>query len=111
MTALEACDMIEQAIKDLEGESATQGWDWSFTAPLSDAEHVDNQRESLEKTRANFVLGENTTMWFVSTHDTDAILAMCGNSPSAQARSRYISWANPQNIKLIIDRLRELESK
>ena len=49
-------------------------------------------------------------MWFVSTGD-DAILAMCGNSPTAENRARYIAWVNPQNLMFLIARIRELESK
>jgi hypothetical protein len=110
MTALEACDKIEEAIEGLHEETRNSGWDWSYTVPQGDAAHLGDYTETLEKTRSHFELPELTVMWFVSVNGSDAILAKCGNSPTAEARSRYISWVNPQNVKLLIDRLRELES-
>lgn len=110
MTALEACDKIQEAINGLHEESRNSGWDWSYTVAQSDDAHMQDYRDTLEKTRAYFNLEGDTSSWFVSTNGTNAILAKCGNSPTAEARSRYISWVNPQNIQLLIDRLRELES-
>lgn len=109
MTALEACAKIEEAINGLHQETRNSGWDWSYTESQSDADHLADHKETLDKTRAQFVLGENTSMWFVSTDGTGSILALCGNSPSAESRARYISWVNPQNLQLLIARLRELE--
>jgi hypothetical protein len=111
MTPLEACDKIQEAIDGLHEETRNSGWDWSYTEAKTDAAHLSDYVETLEKTRAHFGLDQETSMWFVSTNGTDAILAKCGNSPTAEARSRYISWVNPQNIQLLIDRLRELEGK
>lgn len=109
MTALEACEKIEEAINSLNEETLNSGWNWSYTKPQSDADHLFDHKQTLNKTRTHFVLNENTSMWFVSTNGTNSILAMCGNSPSAESRARYISWANPQNLQLLIARLRELE--
>lgn len=111
MTALEACDKIEEAIAGLHEETREGGWDWSYTKTQDDAAHMADHKDTLDKTRAHFGLDGDTAMWFVSTHGSDAILAMCGNSPTAEARSRYISWVNPQNISLLITRIRELEAK
>ena len=111
MTALEACDKIEEAISDLHGETKDSGWDWSFTDILTDEQHLANHAESLAKTRAFFEIEDKTTMWFVSTNPGNSLLALCGNSPTAQSRSRYISWANPQNLSLLISRLRTLEAQ
>ena len=111
MTALEACDRIEEAINALHEETRNSGWDWSFTKAQSDEAHLADHRETLEKTRAHFNLEGDTSKWFVSVEGSNAILAMCGNSPTAEARSRYISWVNPRNIQLLIARIRELESR
>ena len=110
MTALEACNKIEEAINDLHIETKESGWEWSFTEELSDEEHLQNHVETLSKTRAFFDIPEKTAMWFVSTDSTNSILAMCGNSPTAKSRAKYISWTNPQNLLLLISRLRELEA-
>lgn len=110
MTALEACAKIEEAINGLHEETLNSGWDWSYTKSQSDADHLSDHKETLDKTRSHFALDENTSMWFVSTNGVSAsILAMCGNSPSAESRARYISWVNPKNLQLLIARLRELE--
>jgi len=109
MTALEACDKIQEAIDGLHEETRDSGWDWSFTKEKSDDAHLSDTKESLEKTRAHFGMKGDTSMCFVSVNGGDAILAMCGNSPTAEARSRYISWTNPKNLKMLIDRIRELE--
>jgi hypothetical protein len=111
MTALEACDKIEEAISDLHEETKDSGWDWSFTDILTDEQHLANHAESLAKTRAFFEIEDKTTMWFVSANSGNSLLALCGNSPTAQSRSRYISWANPQNLSLLISRLRTLEAQ
>jgi hypothetical protein len=109
MTVLEACDKIDEAINDLHPETLA-GWDLSYTADHTDEEHVENYKESLAKTREHFGMEGPTSAWFVSTPE-DAILAWCGNSPTAAARAKYIAWVNPQNIQLLIARIRELESK
>lgn len=111
MTALEACTQIEEAINDLHEETRNSGWDWSFTEALDDEGHLNNHRDTLAKTRAHFNLEGPTEMWFVAVGGSDAILATCGNSPTAKARARYIAWVNPQNLTLLIERLRELEAK
>ena len=111
MTALEACDKIQEAIDGLHEETRTSGWDWSFTKAQSDEAHNADNRETLAKTRKHFKLEADTSAWFVSANGTDAILAICGNSPTAEARARYISWVNPQNIQLMIARIAALESQ
>lgn len=108
MTALEACDKIEEAINELHAETRDSVWDWYVTKPLSDKEHIEDFSESLRKTRIKFDLGDTSPMNFVTNDNT--IIAICGNSPTAEARARYISWANPANISLLISRLRELEA-
>ena len=111
MTALEACDKIQEAIDGLHEETRTSGWDWSFTKAQSDEAHNADNRETLAKTRKHFKLEVDTSTWFVSANGTDAILAICGNSPTAEARARYISWVNPQNIQLMIARIATLEAE
>lgn len=111
MTALEACDIIEQAINELHEETRNEGWDWAYTDDLTDEGHIDNLRDTLRKTREHFELPEKTSMWFVSTNPSNSVLAFCGNSSTAIDRARYLSWVNPQNVMLLINRLRELESR
>jgi hypothetical protein len=110
MTALEACDKIQEAIDGLHEETRNSGWDWSFTKQQSDEDHLSDYKETLEKTRAHFNIVGDTSSWFVSTDGTNAVLAKCGNSPTAEARSRYIAWVNPKNIQILVNRIRELES-
>jgi hypothetical protein len=109
MTPLEACDAIEEVIRDLHPH-ALQGWDWSFTEELTDEEHSENFRETLKKTRTYFDMPEKTSMWFASPEGESIILATCGNSPTAKARTRYLCYVNPKNLMLLISRLRELEA-
>ena len=111
MTALEVCDKIEEAINELHTETRDSVWEWSITEELPDEGHLDNLRETLRKTREQFNLGDTSPMHFVSTEGINSILAVCGNSPTAEARSRYIAWVNPDNISLLISRLRELEGQ
>ncbi len=108
MTALEACDAIEKSINVLHDETRETTWEISYTVPHTDEEHLQNYKESLEKTRKHFVMDDSVPMWFVST-PKHAILALCGNSPTAEARANYIAWVNPTNMELLIARLRELE--
>ncbi len=110
MTALEACDKIQEAIDGLHEETRYSRWDWSFTKQQSDEDHLSDYKETLEKTRAHFNIEGDTSSWFVSSDGTNAVLAKCGNSPTSESRTRYISWVNPQNIQLLINRVRELES-
>ena len=56
MTALEACDKIEEAIGLLHDETKNGGWDWSFTDKLTDVQHLSNHTDSLAKTREHFQL-------------------------------------------------------
>lgn len=109
MKALEACGKIEEAISDLHPE-ALDNWELSYTRDNTDEEHVASYVESLTKTREHFGLDAATSAWFVSTPE-NAILAWCGNSPTAAARAKYIAWCNPRNIQLLIERIRELEEE
>lgn len=110
MNALEACIKIEEAISDLHEETRNSGWELSYTKLNTDVEHLGDYENSLAKTRQHFNSPDLTEAWFVST-PTNAILAWCGNSPTAEARAKYIAWTNPQNLRLLISRLRELEEE
>lgn len=107
MTPLEACAKIEEALNELHPETLDH-WDLSYTKDHTDDEHIDNYRESLTKTRDHFALEGPTAAHFVSTPE-NAILAWCGNSPTAASRAKYIAWCNPRNLQLLIARIRELE--
>jgi thiamine-monophosphate kinase len=56
---LEACDKIQEAIDGLHEETRNSGWDWSFTKEQSDDAHLSDTKESLEKTRAHFGIGDD----------------------------------------------------
>lgn len=111
ITALEACDQIEGAMNALAQETRYGPWEWNYTVPHSDEEHIENMKETLRKTRDHFSLEGDSKMWFVSNGESGAILSQCGNSPTAEARSRYISFCSPKNIMSLIDRIRELEAR
>ena len=88
MTALEACDKIQEAIDGLHEETRNSGWDWSFTEKQSDEDHLSDYKETLDKTRAHFSIEGDTSSWFVSTNGTNAVLAKCGNSPTSEGEGQ-----------------------
>lgn len=104
-------DKIENSLNAMNDVSKDGSWDWSYTVPHTDAEHLENTRHTLARTREYFNSPEKTEMWFVSVAGSDLVLAFTGNSPSAKARAGYIAWCNPKNMLLLINRLRELEAE
>jgi len=108
MTALEACDRIEEAISALHEETRNSEWIWGSTKPQSDEGHISDFTETLAKTRSHFAVEGDTSRWMLFS-ESDAILCDCGNLPTAEQRSRYLSYVSPRNIALLISRVRQLE--
>jgi len=65
--------------------------EWVGSAELTDAEHIDEMKVHLEKTRARIEMPEKTVMHTVSNADTGFVLAMTGNTPEAAERARFLT--------------------
>ncbi len=104
VTTVDYCELILKTIELLHDENKSVPWEWAHTDALTDAEHLSNFKETLEKTRAFFNSPEKTELNFITTkiHGEDLTIAQVGNSPNAYFRAKYLALLQPQILEIIL---------
>lgn len=80
--------------------------EWSGSAELTDAEHVEEMRTHLALTRDRVDLPEKTTMHSVRDSETGLVLALTGHTKEAAERARFLTglmFALPRLLQAIED--------
>jgi len=81
--------------------------EWVGSAELTDAEHIDEMKVQLEKTRELVDLPEKTVMHSVRIEESGLTLAITGNTPDAAVRARFLTGMM-RSLPRVLDAVEDL---
>lgn len=107
-TVLELANVLEGLIDRMNPEA--QGlWDFGVSERQSDEKHVADYAQTLSRTRKHFKIEGDMEIFgaFIAGND---LIALTGCSTTSAVRAEYIALLSPQNVRFLIQYIRNKET-